>query len=66
MSNVVSSRRGDKDHSLSMMWFSMFDMFTLEQLQWIIPHTPRSLSEQCEGGLKCCATGKPEKLFQIE
>ena len=35
-------------------------------VQWIIPVTEKSLSEQCEGGLKCCATGKPEKLFRIE
>ena len=26
----------------------------------------KSLSEQCEGGLKCCATGKPEKLLLTE
>ena len=39
---------------------------TFEQLQWIIPVTKKSLSEQCEGGLKCCATGKPEKLLRIE
>ena len=24
------------------------------------------MSEQCEGWLKCCATGKPKKLFQIK
>ena len=48
------------------MRYSMFSRFTFEQLQWIIPVTGKSLSEQCEGGLKCCATGKPQKLFLIE
>ena len=48
------------------MRFSLFNRFTFEQLQWIIPVTEKSLSEQCEAGLKCCATGKPEKLFRIE
>ena len=43
-----------------------FSRFTFEQLQCIIPVTEKSLSEQCEGGLKCCATGKPERLFIIE
>ena len=52
--------------SLKIMRFSMFSRFTFEQLQWIIPVTEKSLSEQCEGGLKCCATGKPEKLLRIE
>ena len=45
---------------------SMFSRFTFEHLQWIVPDTEKSLSEQCEGGLKCCATGKQEKLFRIE
>ena len=48
------------------MRFSMFVRFTFEQSHWIFPVTEKSFSEQCEGGLKCCATGKPEKLFQIE
>ena len=48
------------------MRFSMFSRFTFEQLQWIIPATEKSLSEQCEGGLQFCATGKPVKLFRIE
>ena len=38
----------------------------LQQLQWIIPVTEKSLSEQCEGGLKCCATGRPENFYGIE
>ena len=46
--------------------FSMFSRLILEQLQWIIPVTEESMSEQCEGGLKCCATGKQEELFQTE
>ena len=61
-SNVVLSPR-DKVPSLKIMLFSMFSRFTFEQLQWMIPVTEKSLSEQCDGGLKCCATGKPEKLF---
>ena len=48
------------------MRFSMFSRFSFGHLQWIILVTEKSLSEQCEGGLKCCATGKPEKLFLIE
>ena len=62
----VLSPRGDKVTSLEIMRFSMFSRFTFEQLQWIIPVTEKSFSEQCEGGLKCCATGKPETLFRIE
>ena len=58
--------RGDRVPCLKIMRFSIFSRFTFEQLQWIIPVTEKSLSEQCEGGLKCCATGKPEKMFQIE
>ena len=65
-SNFALSPRGDKVSSLKIMRFSMFSRFTFEQLHWIIPVTEKSLSEQCEGGLKCCATGKPEKLFRIE
>ena len=53
---------GDKVSSLKIMLFSMSSRFTFEQLQWIISHI-KIISEQCEGGLKCCATGKPEKLF---
>ena len=45
--------KGDKVQSLQIMRFSMFSRFTFEQLQWIIPVTEKSLSEQCEGGLKC-------------
>ena len=60
------SPRGDKVPSLKIMRFSMFSRFTFEQLQWIITVREKSLSEQCEGGLKCCATGQPEKLFLIE
>ena len=45
------------------MRFAMFNLFTFEKLQLIISVTAKSLSEQYEGGLKCCATGKPEKLF---
>ena len=48
------------------MRFSMFLPSTFVQLQWIIPVTRNSLSEQCEGWLKCCATGKREKLLRIE
>ena len=48
------------------MRFSMFSRFTFEQFQWIIPVTEKVMSEQCEGGLKCSATGKAEKLFRIE
>ena len=48
------------------MWFSIFSRFTFEQFQWIVAVTEESLSEQCEGGLKCCATGKPERLFLIQ
>ena len=48
------------------MLFSIFRRLIFEQLQWIIPVTEKSLSEQCEGGLKCCVRGKPEKLFLIE
>ena len=62
----MHSPRGDRVPSLKIMRFSMFSRFTFEQLQWIIPVTEKSLSEQCEGGLKCCATEKPEKLFRIE
>ena len=58
-SNYVLSPMGDKVASLKIMRFSMFSRFTFEQLQWMIPVTEKSLSEQCEGGLKCCATGKP-------
>ena len=65
-SNFVSSPRGGKVPSLKIMRLSMFCRFTFEQLQWIIPVTQKSLSEQCEGGLKCCATGKREKMFRIE
>ena len=65
-SNFVLSPRGDKVPNLEIMRFSMFSRFTFEQLQWIIPVTKKSLSEQCEGGLKCCATGKPGNLFRIE
>ena len=61
--NFVLSLRGDKVPSLKIMRFSMFSRFTFEQLQWIIPVTEKSLSEQCEGGLKCFATGKPENFF---
>ena len=61
-SNFVLSPRGDKVPSIKIMRFSMFSQFTFEQLQWIIPFTEKSLSEQCEGGLKCCATGKTEKI----
>ena len=49
--------------SLKIMLFSMFGRFTFEQLQWIIPVTEKSLSEQCEGGLNCCATGKPIYIY---
>ena len=45
------------------MLFSMVSRFTFEQFQWIIPVIEKSLSERCEGGLKCCATGKPLKCF---
>ena len=62
----VLSPKGDKVPSLKIIPFSMFSRFTFEQLQSIIPVTEKSLSEQCEGRLKCCATGKPEKLFLIE
>ena len=56
------SPRVDKALSLKIMQFSMSSRFTFEQLQWIIAVTEKSLSEQCEGGIKCSATGKPEKL----
>ena len=49
-----------------MIQIMRFSIFTYKQLQWIISVTEKSLSEQCEGGLKCCATGKPEKMFRIE
>ena len=62
----VLSPRGDRVPSLEIMRFSMFSRLTFEKLQWIVPVTEKSLSEQCEGGLKCCATGKPEQLFRIE
>ena len=65
-SNFVLSPMGGRAPSLKIMRFSMFSRFTFEQLQWIIPVTEKSLSEQCEGGLKCCAIGKPEKLLRIE
>ena len=48
------------------MRFSMFSRFTFVQLQWVIPVTEKSLSWQCEGGLKCCATGKFEIFCRIE
>ena len=51
--HIMLSPRGDKAQSLKMMWFSMSSRFTFEQLRWIIPVTEKSLSEQCEGGLKC-------------
>ena len=57
---------GDMIPSIKIMQFSMFSRFTYEQLQWIIHVTEKSLSEQCEGGLTCCATGKPFKLLRIE
>ena len=57
--NFVLSPSGDKVPRLKIMRFSMFSRFTFEQLRWIIPVTDKSLSEQCEGGLKCFATGKP-------
>ena len=57
---TLLSPRGDKVPFLKIMPFSMP---TFEQLQWMIPVTEKSLSEQCEGGFKCCATGKPERLF---
>ena len=63
-SNFVLSPRGDKVSSLKIMRFSMFSRFAFEQLQWIIPVTEKSLSEQCDGGLKCCATGKSEIFFE--
>ena len=62
--NFVLSPRGDKVPSIKIMGFSMFSRFTFEQIQWIIPVTEKSLSEQCEGGLKCCATGKPEFVLE--
>ena len=65
-SNFVLSPKGDKVLSKKMKQFSMFSRFTLEKLQWIITVTEKSQSEQCEGGLTCCATGHPEKWFQIE
>ena len=52
--------------SLKIMRFSIFNRFTFEQLQWIIPVTAKLLSEQCEGGLECCATGKPGKKFKLQ
>ena len=58
--------REDRAPSIKIMRFSMFSRFTFEQLQWIIPVAEKSLSEQCDGWLNCCATGKPEKLFRIE
>ena len=60
------SPRGDRVPSLKIMRFSMFSRFTFEQLQWLIPVTEKSLSEQCEGRLKCCATAKPEEMFRKE
>ena len=65
-SNFVLSSRGEKVPSLKIMRFSMFSRFTFEQLQWIILATEKSLSEQCEGGLKCCVTGKFKELSRIE
>ena len=46
-----------------MMWSSMFSRLIFKQLQWIIPVTERSSSEQCEGVLKCAA-GKPEFFLE--
>ena len=65
-SHFVLSPSGDNFQSLKIIRFSMFSRLTFEQLQWIIPVTEKTLSEQCEVGLKWRATGKPEKLFQIE
>ena len=48
------------------MRFSMFNRFTFQQLQWIIPVTEKSLNEQCEVGLKFCATETPKIFFRIE
>ena len=59
MSNFVLSPRGDSVPSLQIMRFSMLSRFAFEQLQWIIPVTEKSFSEQYEGGQKCCAAGKP-------
>ena len=39
----------------------MFSRFTFEQIQWIFPVTEKSLSEQCEGSLKCYATENHEQ-----
>ena len=47
------------------MRFTMFSRFTFEQSQWIIPVTEKSLSEQCEGGLICCATAGVLNLWGI-
>ena len=55
------SLRGDNVASFKIMWFSVFNQFTFQQLQWIIPVTSKQLSEQREGGLKCCAMEKPWK-----
>ena len=40
---------GDKVPSLTIMRFSIVSRFTFEQIQWIIPVTEKSLSDQCEG-----------------
>ena len=52
--------------SIEIMRLSMFNRFTFEELQWTIPVTKKSASEQCEVGLKFCATRKPEKPFRIK
>ena len=43
----------------------MFCWPTFEELQLKIKVTEKSLSELCEGGIKCCATGKKKLNYYV-
>ena len=53
MSNLVLCPRGDNCSEFKNNALFIVFRFAFEQLQWIIPVAKKSLSEQCEGGLKC-------------
>ena len=60
--------KGNKVQSLEIVFFLMNELVFISTIRVtkIIILVTKILVQHFEGGLKCCAIGKPEELFLIE